>query len=219
MIKKFINSPRLNTTQLFKKLFFALVLFWGPLGLFIALADEINSHKPIYLDIVILEWLYKFATPTLDKTAIFITDLGSTAFITSLTVMVSLVLYLQQKSLQAVFLIFTAGGAALMNFVLKLIFQRERPTLWNTLVVESSYSFPSGHAMSSSALAFALMALFWHTKWKWLTVVLGTLYFVTIGITRIYLGVHFPSDVLAGWCISLAWVVIIYNIFLKNKVK
>jgi undecaprenyl-diphosphatase len=72
---------------------------------------------------------------------------------------------------------------------------------------ELDYGFPSGHAMSSMSFIAALVILTWGTRWCWLVLLSGSLFVVTIGWTRLYLGVHFPSDVLAGWMVSLAWAI------------
>ncbi|MDF2461379.1 MAG: acid phosphatase, partial [Candidatus Saccharibacteria bacterium] len=113
--------------------------------------------------------------------------------------------------------VLSVAGAALLNLLLKASFQRDRPDLWESIVTETSYSFPSGHAMASSALAFSVMLVLWETKWRWLAVAVGTIYFVLVGVSRMYLGVHFPSDVVAGWCVSLAWVGIVHRILRRKS--
>src|SRR5690606_17364220 len=78
---------------------------------------------------------------------------------------------------------------------------------WPPLAPETSFSFPSGHAMQSMALATALLVLAWNTRWRWPVLLAGAAFTGIVGLSRVYLGVHFPSDVLAGWCASLAWAV------------
>ena len=63
--------------------------------------------------------------------------------------------------------------------------------------------------MLSSALAFSLVVVMWHTRWRWIVTSLAAAYVVSIGFTRLYLGVHYPTDVVAGWCVSAAWVIIV----------
>ena len=100
-------------------------------------------------------------------------------------------------------------GSTLLNAVLKAVFQRDRPDFWEHLVVEDSYSFPSGHAMASMSLAAALVVIAWSSRWRWPAIALATVYVLVVGVSRLYLGVHFPSDVLAGWCVAVAWVVVV----------
>jgi undecaprenyl-diphosphatase len=73
--------------------------------------------------------------------------------------------------------------------------------------------------MASSVLAFTIIALLWKTRWRWPAVTLSTIYFLYIGLSRVYLGVHFPSDVLAGWCISLTWVLLVSKALYLKPVR
>jgi undecaprenyl-diphosphatase len=63
--------------------------------------------------------------------------------------------------------------------------------------------------MASSALAFSLIVIFWRTRWRWWIIAAGVLYMVTIGFTRLYLGVHYPTDIIGGWVVSMGWVAIV----------
>jgi undecaprenyl-diphosphatase len=105
------------------------------------------------------------------------------------------------------------GGAALINFLAKQAFGRVRPELWISRVQETTYSFPSGHAMSTMAVAAALTFLLWKTRWKWLMLAGGAAFVLMVGLSRVYWGVHYPSDILAGWAASIAWVAGVKMIF------
>ena len=94
----------------------------------------------------------------------------------------------------------------------KILFQRARPALWLSPAPEQDYSFPSGHAMLSVAIAGSLIALAWPTRLRWPALIGGTMSVVGIGLSRLYLGVHFPSDIMAGWCAALLWVTGVYLI-------
>ena len=83
-------------------------------------------------------------------------------------------------------------------------------------MTENGYSFHSGHAMASMALSASVIFLLWKTKYRLLAIIIGALYILTIGLTRMYLGEHYPSDILAGWLISLAWVVLVAFILRKQ---
>jgi membrane-associated phospholipid phosphatase len=124
------------------------------------------------------------------------------------------VLFLLWKKLprEAFFFSVCTLGAGLVNLLAKLFFGRARPDLWASIAPESDYSFPSGHAMASMAVAAALVLMLWPTRFRWLTVALGLIYVLAIGLTRLYLGVHYPTDILGGWCASLAWVGGVYAI-------
>ncbi|MFC5468372.1 phosphatase PAP2 family protein [Cohnella suwonensis] len=140
----------------------------------------------------------------------FFSFIGSTAPVVVLTAAAMLVLYVLLKHRGE--LLFFAGvvvGSALLNVVLKLAFRRDRPTL-HRLAEEAGYSFPSGHSMAAFSLYGVLVFLLWkHADARWarlLLVALGLGITVMIGISRIYLGVHYPSDVIGGYMASCAWL-------------
>lgn len=107
----------------------------------------------------------------------------------------------------------------LLNQILKFVFQRPRPEGYR-LVEETGYSFPSGHSMVSAAFYGFLIYLIFHyvenRKLKWLLCTILTFLVGLIGISRIYLGVHYASDVLGGFCFSIMYL-IIYTNCLKSK--
>lgn len=88
-----------------------------------------------------------------------------------------------------------------------MLLHRVRPHLWESPAPEFDYGFPSGHAMSSMTLVAVLVILTWGSRWRWWVLAAGTIFVLVIGWTRLYLGVHYPSDILAGWMASIAWAV------------
>ena len=88
--------------------------------------------------------------------------------------------------------------------ILKLVFARARPEVIPQPL--GSYSFPSGHTMSATGLAVSLVVVLWPTRWRVPALVVGVVWAVGVGVSRVYLGYHFPSDVVAGWALSLAVV-------------
>jgi undecaprenyl-diphosphatase len=114
--------------------------------------------------------------------------------------------------MKALILTFSIGGAALANAILKLLFQRDRPSLWYSAIVEHSYSFPSGHAMVSSALIVCVLLLVWQTKWRIPATIGGLFLIFMIGLSRLYMGVHYPTDVIAGWSVGILWSLTVYAV-------
>ena len=110
------------------------------------------------------------------------------------------------------------GGSALLNIAAKQIFARDRPSLWESIAPEHNYSFPSGHAMGSVTLACVLVLLAWRTRWRWPVTVAMAAFVLLVGLSRIYLGVHYPSDILAGWAVATAWAVAVYLIAFRGGV-
>jgi membrane-associated phospholipid phosphatase len=97
-------------------------------------------------------------------------------------------------------------GSAVLDIAAKNYFARVRPDLWLSLTPETTYSFPSGHAMGSATLGMALIALCWPTRWRWPVTLASLVFVLLVGVSRVYLGVHYPSDILAGWSAAVAWV-------------
>ena len=186
-----------------------LALFFGvlaPLLVFGFLAEDVWSREGFAWDLPLLRAVHARATPSLDTTMLFFTRVGAPLPMIAFVALALLALLLRGRRGAALFFALAVGGAAGLNVVAKLVFQRARPTLWPSLVTETDYSFPSGHAMGSLVVVAALVFLTWRTRGRWPTLALGAPFVAVVGLSRVYLGVHYPSDILAGWCASLAWV-------------
>lgn len=187
----------------------ALILFWAPVIVFIQLADEILEAEPIPADTTILEAIRSLSSPVMDIVFLVFTTIGNVEALIPITLLIVAYLLYKKQRRNALIVTFGLGGAAAANVVLKLIFQRDRPELWDRLIVESGYSFPSGHAMATSALIFALIVILWNTRWRLVAILFGGFLMVMIGLSRMYFGVHYATDIIAGWSLSLAWVLLV----------
>lgn len=138
------------------------------------------------------------------------TSIGSGVVLTCLTVCVALYFAIRKETHTTLFVILTILFGWLTMEGLKLVYHRDRPTVVPHLMVESSLSLPSGHSMMSTVVFLALAGIAaGRTSSRPLRVFyfcLAGLLALLIGATRVYLGVHHPSDVLAGWLLGLAWV-------------
>ncbi|MCL6527321.1 MAG: phosphatase PAP2 family protein [Thermaceae bacterium] len=173
---------------------------------FAKLAEDVWSLEPFRWDAPVLAALHSARTPLLDGLMLGLTWAGGAAGMALLAALVLAWLLYRRRAAQALFFTLAAGGAALLNPLLKAVFHRARPDLWPQLTPERDYSFPSGHAMGSLAVVAALVVLAWPTRWRWWVAIPGGLFVLGVGLSRLYLGVHFPSDVLAGWLAGLLWV-------------
>lgn len=174
---------------------------------FIKLASEMREGETLGFDRSILMFFNHHSSPILDKTIPVLTDIGSVFGVVALLMVFGAAFVYKREYMRATLLFVGVGGAGLLNIILKSSFMRERPDLWVQLVHETGYSFPSGHAMMSSAFAVALVIALWHSRWRWWAVVFAGLFVLFVGASRLYLGVHYPTDILAGWLVSTAWVV------------
>lgn len=173
---------------------------------FVSLADEVTEGSTLAFDEAVLVGINDRSTSYLDTFFVVSTQLGGVIGVAAITIGIFIAFLLRHRYRWATILAAGVAGAALINVILKLIFERVRPDLWDQLIVETSFSFPSGHAMASSALAFSLIVVAWKTRYRWMAIGLGALFIIVIGLSRLYLGVHYPSDVFAGWLVSAAWV-------------
>lgn len=187
----------------------ALALLFGvavPLYFFGRLAEDVIEHEVFFFDAPILQFMHVHATPTLDAVMVFFAYAGSARVLLPLNVAVLGVLMWRHARVHQVFWLLATGGAALINLMAKNAFMRVRPALWISILPETTFSFPSGHAMQSMAVSLALVILLWGTRWRWLAIVVAIGFVGWVGACRVYLGVHYPSDILAGWTASIAWV-------------
>ena len=205
----FLHKHRLMLVPLFFGIFIPLLVFGK-------LAEEVWEHEGFDWDIPILHFIHRFATPVRDNLMVLITDAGGIKVMVPVAGAIFLMLLLRRRQGHALFFSLAIGGAAVLNFLAKLFFRRTRPHLWISPVSEHDYGFPSGHAMGSMAVITALVILTWSTRWRWPILIFGSLFVLAVGLSRLYLGVHFPSDIMAGWVASLAWVMGVYMI-LSNR--
>ncbi|MBB1548524.1 MAG: phosphatase PAP2 family protein [Clostridiales bacterium] len=186
----------------------------------IVITINVKNGKILELDLNI----YKFFSENIinDKLTPIVkvvTHVGGAKIVFVLTVLaIILIKGLKNK----LFLLTGVVGTAGLNVVLKHIVQRERPNI-NRLIPEKGYSFPSGHSMMSMAfygmLIFLIFKYVKNTALKWTLIVILTILLSTIGITRIYLGVHYPSDVIGGFVVSLTYLFILTEIYNKVKIE
>ncbi len=188
------------------------------LAAFVHIAAETAFHNEAALVDYAVIWLVRqFASPAIDKVMIVITTFGSGVIYAVLAPLAAgRALWLGRRR-EAVSLAVCLGGAALLNFLLKHLFERARPDMFK-VISAAGYSFPSGHAMVS--LCFYGMVAYLVGRHiprlgpQLLLYGLTASLVIVIGLSRIYLGVHYPSDVLGGyvagatwlvWCVSLLW--------------
>ena len=195
------NGPRIAL------LFVAVLLpLWG----FGELAEAVGAGRDFVFDRPILEWLHAHETPTLDRLALLFSRLGYQYGVIPFDIVLVVALLLRHRRRDAVFAAISFIGSALLNVSAKHYYGRARPSLWESLAPETTFSFPSGHAMGSMTLAAVGVSLAWSTRWRWPVLAISVPFVLAVGASRPYLGVHYPSDVLAGWAAALAWVIGVY---------
>jgi membrane-associated phospholipid phosphatase len=186
---------------------------------FVGLALVVKTNRTLSIDRPILLFIHRHASTFWDSFFTLVTQFGDKFFVAGFTAVMIGYFIVRRQKFRAKFTAVAVLGSALLNLLLKHLFERHRPELWHRLVDETSFSFPSGHAMASSGLAFALIYLTWGTRWRILGCTISLVYMLVIGISRLYLGVHYPTDVLGGWVASVAWVLLCVGLLASRSSK
>lgn len=177
---------------------------WG----FATIAREVLEKETNNLDVEVLLTLKSWHRPLLDRAMLGITFLGNPDVLLVICFLVGIWLLGRRRRAQATTLAIAGLGAVGLNYLLKDLFARTRPALWERIVDVRSYSFPSGHAMISlvvyGAIGYLLVLRF--PRWQPLILSLTALLISAIGFSRLYLGVHWPTDVAAGYAAGLLWL-------------
>ncbi len=177
-------------------------------------ADELRAFDA--------RWLHRLGAlhgSHLDGFFLVFTQLGSGLFILAFTVAAVLVAWPRRRS-EALFIAFATLGAGLLNHITKLAFARPRPAEPFTPITQSGgYAFPSGHSMVTAAFLVALALTLHHfrPRYRWGVWPAALAVVALMGLSRAYLQVHYPSDVLAGWAFGVAWTLGLNVIFVRYR--
>ena len=197
-------------------LFVGLLLpLWG----FAELADEVREGEPFPFDEPILRFAHSVAGDGLDRAAVFFSAVGYQYGVVPFDIALVLALAWRSRMREGMFAGIAIIGSALLNLSTKQLFARDRPSLWASIAPETTFSFPSGHAMGSATLAWVLLLLAWRTRWRWPVVASVAAFALMVAFSRVYLGVHYPSDILAGWTAASIWTVSIYVLVFRNGAR
>jgi membrane-associated phospholipid phosphatase len=179
----------------------------------LGLADgAVEQNGLATIDPVVWQWAINQRTPALTTVAVVITEIGSTLSMGIIAGVSVLVLWFRGRRGDAVLVAVVSAGAGLLVRVGKATVGRERPPVEFRLVTETNESFPSGHALASAAIVGVLLVVFvpmiHGTAWRATAISGGLLFVLAIGWSRVYLGVHWATDVLAGWLTGVAWLLL-----------
>jgi undecaprenyl-diphosphatase len=212
-----VSSEPTNEKRWFEFLSLSLLLGLGTaiaaLIFFGWLADEVLEGDSRRFDEVTRAAIHQLASPTLTIVMRGFSLVGSTIALTIGTIFVVVRFAMKNLGREAKLFAITMIGAGLLNITLKLAFKRARPEPFFNLSLPETYSFPSGHSLTSAVFFGALAAILTaHIKSKRVRAVIwivSTLIFLTIGFSRIYLGVHHTTDVIAGFVAALIWILVV----------
>lgn len=216
------NTESTHSTQMQKKKAAGLITWRLVLGLIVSLAaagvfawlwDQVKDKDRLTtgFDQAVLHWMHAHQTPWVTTLAVGLAWMGNPPTIVGIAVVAALVGLFWRKVRGAAWTLPIAViGAGILIQGVKLIFRRPRPTLFHPLLHESGYSFPSGHSLISvvvyGLLGYFVMHLFRRHAARIAVAIVSILLILLIGLSRVYVGVHFPTDVLAGWTAGIPWL-------------
>ncbi len=192
-----------------RRLITAIILTLCGLSLFIQLATNLPQNQLTGFDLAITQAIIAWRSPWLTRFLGLLTHFGSVSMTTGIVLALVILGRRLGRRTETYYLLFCISGAHLINESLKAAFHRARPPLpW--LGTASGFSFPSGHSLLAMALygflAYLILRGFPNQSGRY-PVAGGLLVTaLAVGVSRVYLGVHFPSDVLAGWASAVAWI-------------
>ena len=199
--QQIINSVRQQGIWLIVYLIVLAIVAW--------LCTEVWEKEVFSFDKSWLLWIHQFATPLLDRIFLFVTALGNPQIVIIIFVSTIVWVGMKRRYSDGIRFFLICGGALLINSVMKLFFAKPRPELWTRLIVEHSFSFPSGHAVGSMVIygfiGYLLSKEF--KSYRGVIYSIAIIIIMAIGFSRLYLGVHYPTDIIAGYGIGLLWLI------------
>lgn len=184
------------------------------------LFEEVLEREAFAFDTSILLWLHAQSNPILDRVMLTITQFGNPSTVVFIVIVTLVILWYRNRQAAKIFAL-TCLGAFILNTGLKLAFSKPRPHLWKLLISEKSFSFPSGHALGSLVLYgfIAYLLADRYPKYAKVFYSLAVLAIAAIGISRLYLGVHWPTDVIAGYGVGFLWLIACITMLKLQKLR
>lgn len=209
-----ISKFMLNTKQLLTKTTFSTigVIIW--IVIFYKLTREVVEKETLVIDINIAQYIYAFRTPFLNNFFSFVTEFGGSLLII-FTIVITAILLFKKYYTQATHFVLAIGISFILNLIFKNLVARPRPNI-SQLLVEKDFSFPSGHSSGATifylSLIYLVFSLTPNKTIRYTTVFISMSLIALILFSRVYLGVHYPTDVLGGFIESLIVFLIFFII-------
>ncbi|WP_308636323.1 phosphatase PAP2 family protein [Paenibacillus silvisoli] len=194
-----------------------LILFILALAGFQVLSMLVSRNKLTQFDESIISAIQGQENDTLTAIAKFFSKIGSSSIFIPAVLVIAVILFVVLKHRkELVLLLGGLLGSTLLNSLIKSIYKRARPDI-HRIVEQTGFSYPSGHSMASFTFYFLITYLLWRhvprRRWRIALLIFSAAMIVCIGLSRIYLGVHYPSDILAGYWVSALWVALCIRLF------
>ena len=203
-----LRSHRQNLVNSLRKQGIWLIVYLLILSVVAWLCTEVWEKDAFSFDRSFLLWIHRFANPQLDRIMLFVTGLGDPPAVTTIFVITIAWLLMKRRYTDGIRFTIVCVGGVVINQGMKLFFAKPRPELWPRLIAETSFSFPSGHAVGSMVvygfLGYLVARELHH--YKGYIYAIASALIIAIGLSRLYLGVHYPTDIIAGYGIGFLWL-------------
>lgn len=181
------------------------------------LVAAIHHHDPPAWDVSVLLWLHRYSSPAGERLARGVSAVGAWFGVVPFSLLVVGWLLWRRRLRASLFFALSMLAVRALETAGKAVLGRHRPSLWLSSAPQRSFGFPSGHALAAMALATALGVLAWPTRARWWVVGCGGCFVLLVSTARMYLGVHYPTDVLGAWLAALAWVMVLRRLLLTGR--
>lgn len=185
------------------------------------ISDEVLDREAFAFDKTILLWIHSFANPTLDGIMRFITRFNDPSTVTVIAIAVLAILVWRHYDSEAQIFVIDCLGGVVLSYGLKSVFGKVRPDLWKSAIEDLSFSYPSGHALGSTVL-YGFIAYLVASRYPQfsLLIYVGAIFLIgAIGLSRLYLGVHWPTDIIGGYGIGFVWLTFCITMLKLKKMK
>jgi membrane-associated phospholipid phosphatase len=206
-----MHHPRFNRHVLIDRLRQQgawLIVYLVILGVVAWLSTEVWEKEAFSFDRSFLLWLHQFANPQLDRVMLFFTSLGDPPTVVTIFLMTIVWLVLKRHYTDGIRFAIACAGGIVINQEMKLFFAKPRPELWPRLITDMTFSFPSGHAVGSMII-YGFMAHILAKElqqYKLYIYAIAITIIIATGLSRLYLGVHYPTDIIAGYGVGILWL-------------
>ena len=211
---QYFRSHRHNLVNSLRKQGIWLIVYLLILSVVAWLCTEVWEKEAFSLDRSFLLWLHQFANPQLDRVMLFFTALGDPPTVVTIFLITSVWLLLKRRYSDEIRFAIVCAGGVIINQEMKLFFAKPRPELWPRLITDLTFSFPSGHAVGSMVvygfLAYILAKEL--QSYRLYIYAIASIFIVAIGLSRLYLGVHYPTDIIAGYGVGFLWLTTCLNL-------
>ncbi|HEY5742868.1 MAG TPA: phosphatase PAP2 family protein [Terrimicrobiaceae bacterium] len=197
----------------------SILILTGSLWLFVAITDEVREDEPLSTERQIMRALRRADDPSqpigaswIKPASIELSALGSGSVLTLITAIAVGYLLMERNTAGAAFVLLATAGGALLSQLLKAVFARDRPDVVPHLAAFTNTSYPSGHTMLSTIVYLTLAIVMVETlrarQTKLYVLAAALMIAFLVGVSRVVIGVHYPTDVLAGWTAGAAWALL-----------